>query len=550
MAHHRPLAFLLLFSLAVAGASDQENPVREKVRVDVVRVPLWARDRTGLPVTDLTRSELQLTVDGRPVEIETIESEGQAGSVPPLPPNPSDATGTSVAPPGGTHDRREPPNPVLPFDTFILIDESTAGMRERRDSFDELDRFVAASTAPRRVLVATFRRGRIQVQCPWTEDRQAIRRVLAGMRRHPYVEQDRRFLVTNRPELSEFVLVRNRLLAALLEALADFPDRPARRQLVFVTGGRTFASPIATANLADGGATRSGNVGDSEYSYETPRREPLSPAEESRDGFQLWARAVGAAEGGLSDRDVVAKAIERNVVLIPIDAVQGETLADIGKKSLSASPKRSVIGSQLEAARALKSIGMDTGGDLIPRPSAAARDLGSFDRRVEIAITFHDPFEGDRRFHRVDLKCDRPGVALSFRSGYRIPGDDERILDGVLSGFQAPPATVGTMRLEGSISSSEPSEGRPITRLRLRLSPPRGASDTADRAIDVIAVGRSTDGGSTAPVRWSGKVGISADGGFEAVVLLKIPPAGFTWSVAVRDAATGLVDYAIVDPPK
>ena len=67
---------ILLVGLTVGVLGGVEparaQTVREKVAVEVITIRLTARDASGKRVEDLTPSDLILTVDGKPVAIETF----------------------------------------------------------------------------------------------------------------------------------------------------------------------------------------------------------------------------------------------------------------------------------------------------------------------------------------------------------------------------------------------------------------------------------------------------------------------------------------------
>jgi VWFA-related protein len=520
-----PLLLLLLL-----GPGDE--PVRERVRVDVIRVPVFARDRTGRQITDLAKAELTLRVDGRTVPIDTVEF--------PEPILPS-ALPVDTAP-AASIDRVTPASESLPVETFVLIDESTSGGPELRDALDEIVRFLGTSPTSRRVAVGVFRRSQLRMLTEWT-DIAAARKALTELRRHPYVEMDPSFVVHSQLDLMELELLRHCLLEAVLQAVSAFPDHPARRGLLFVTSGRTFADPVPIRAMSerDRGTPESGRD-----AHETS----LGQEERRRDDFELWTRAAGNMREYLVNDDFIQSAVERDIAVFLVNSFRAETLADVGRKTLADSAPRPVLSTQLEANSRLLEIGRDTGGGLVARPRGAAEGLARLEDRVEGSITFGDPFRGDHAYHGVEIVCRRPGVVLDFRRGYRIPTEDERILGAVLARFHGDRAGA-PMALAASAAPARTAQGAPGTRLHLAIAPPHGSADTADRAIDVIAVGRTKDGGSTAPVRWSGTASRASDSeAWESDVVLKVPPAGYTWSVAVRDSATGLVDHALVEPAR
>lgn len=519
------LTTLLALVALAASVTAEGQPVRERVQVDVIRIPIWARVGSSV-IRDLVKEDLILTVDGKVVPIDTLQRDEP-------PPPPSGA-------PGVDHAAEEPRRGTS---TLIFIDESTTNILDRRDALDELSAFVRAGPPRgRRFMISSLRRGRLEIECPWTDEREVVVGTLRRLRLHPTIAYDPSAVVTSRTGLAELQTFRQRLLAAILQAFASFPDDGSNRQFLFVTGGKTFARPLAPPSLSDEGQRAPEGFQGS--------RAAVNPAEASRDNFQLWTQAAGPA-GALNDFEIAAKAIERDIAIVPIDTAAGTSGAVAEKKRMIDSTARPVLSSELEAAQALTILGEDTGGDFVSGARKAAAKLASLDERERLAITFRDPFQGDHRFHRVAISSRRPGITLGFRRGYRVASDEDRILDRVLANFLEPSRDEGALDLKAAATEAVTDDRRRLTRLALRYSPPRSARDSGDRAADIVVLGRNREGAWTAPVRWSGTATQSLDGrSLEVVLNLGIPPGSFVWSVALRDAPTGLVSYAVVTPAR
>src|SRR5262249_29883965 len=108
-----------------------------------------------------------------------------------------------------------------------------------------------------------------------------------------------------------------RLHKALLQALAAFPNDPADRQLLLVSGGTTLLRPKDLEACLRCEMT----------SAERARLQTLNSAvsraharEIEGATFALWSRAANPRGNVLTMSDVVAKAIERDVAMIPVSA--------------------------------------------------------------------------------------------------------------------------------------------------------------------------------------------------------------------------------------
>jgi hypothetical protein len=67
--------------------------------------------------------------------------------------------------------------------------------------------------------------------------------------------------------------------------------------------------------------------------------------------------------------------------------------------------------------------------------------------------------------------------------------------------------------------------------------------------VQLIAVGRDSDGNLTEPIEWEGTAQRrSEDARFDASVMLDVAPK-YAWSIALTDEPTGLTSYVFVPPP-
>jgi hypothetical protein len=242
--------------------------------------------------------------------------------------------------------------------------------------------------------------------------------------------------------------------------------------------------------------------------------------------------------------DVVAKAVERDIVLIPIAAEAFGRGINPGVDEKN--PQRlEGLSPQLGVAQAMMGIAEDTGGEPVLLPRKTAARLGEIEERASYSATFRDPGAGDHRSHRIELASSRPGIHLEYRRGYRISTPEERMLDQVVARFLQPRREGDPLNLSTSLSPAVSKQGRNVTRLSIRYSPPIATGETGDRDVTLLAVGEDAQGARTEPIRWSGTARRPDGGDFEATLDLGVPPGSFTWSVGVRDEPTGLVSYVL-----
>ena len=548
---HRPVslplssvvfASFLVPALFSSGALAQT--VRERVSVEAVTVTVRARNGSGRPVPDLRATDLSLFVDGKPVAIDTFIAEPQAAAVPAAPasvPAPQPGALEPSAPTASTPNTTE---------IAIVADESSTNPFDRWAVYDQLSKFLnAPHSAARRYLVAKFTVRGLAIECPWTSDPETARAALSRLRVRPAAGRiPSPGEVDESPPLSglEIGSMQKRFFSALLEALAAFSDTSSRRELILVSGGLLLQRPEDVAHYVTANQPPADRIRRSSRQA----REFLKSQEpdRQRETFQLWTRAVsGERLESLTTADLVAKANERDVVLVPIGAEAPDRGVNPGV-SLKSPPVPPVLGSAIgprtSTVQAMTYVAEETGGEPVLVPRKAAARLAEIEDRSSFALTFLAPGGADHRFHSIDIACRRAGVRLDYRRGYRIATEEERTLDRVVAAFRQPAQQGNPLSATASLAPAISNSGRSVTRLSLRFQPPpeRGLGD--DRAVELVAVGEDTKGNRTEPVRWSGTAGRLDEAGIFALSLdLGVPAGGQKWSLGLRDQPTGLVSY-------
>ena len=545
---------LLLFGFAGTAATLAQT-VREQVKVDVVTVRVTARDASGHNVTDLKPSELALLIDGQPTTIETFSLvstglERRNGS------------GSAGTPDGDSTVLTS----VQPGRTAIFLDEGETKPSDRSRAYGEISKYIENPGTNEEFLVARFDGLETNVVTPWTSDGASVRAALKQLAEKPGRQKivsisaaeaavqggsglsDSLYagpVASQTGSTMELNTFRTRLQKALLEVLSAFPPGPSTKRLVFVTSGTLLVSP---AELA--------------AAFESPHVEQLIPigatcnsvaclrrVEANRTAFSQWTRAVNeAANDGLTMDDVVMKALEHDVALVPLatDPLAGGQ--NLGLDSLIGAT-HSTASLHAGAVKALWQIAEESGSEPILVPGKAAARLSEIGGRATYELTFRDPFQADPHVHSIGLICKRRGVHIEYRRGFRIQPEDERALDSVVARL-ARTADAGP-RDEGvavTLSAAE-SSGVPLTRVRLTFEAPGESEAGEDREFDVIAVGERDDGARTEPVRWTAVAQRIDESCFSATTELQAPYGRYAWSFAVRDVETSLTSYALVPAP-
>jgi hypothetical protein len=174
--------------------------------------------------------------------------------------------------------------------------------------------------------------------------------------------------------------------------------------------------------------------------------------------------------------------------------------------------------------------------------------MAQIDARASYVLTFRDPAP-DHAYHSITLKSLRPGLRIVYRRSYRVPEDAERTLDAVVAGFLTPARPDALMGARVEQTPTTDSKSRPATLLDLAYAPPLETGAADDRRVQLIAVGRDSDGNLTEPIQSTVTAQrTDSDARFDASVMLDVAPK-YAWSIAVTDEPTGLTSYVFVPAP-
>lgn len=506
------LALILGLAAGSWPAASVAQTVREKAEIQVVTVRVTARDHSGKPVEDLAAVDLTLSVDGRKVAIDTLSRETRASNAGSSTQAVASAAGAPIAPAATVSARAAPAPPSAARQMALLLDESEAKSFDRRDVDDQLTKFLEQpGAAPRRILLARFDGSRLVVESPWSDSAAGALDAIARIRRHPTAERlsGTSDLMGTRTSLEELDANRSRLCRALLETLALFPPEGGERQLVFSTGGTALMHSMDVADYLDKerlAQEQSSIPRSPQFEQFDAKQQP----ERDTSAFALWSRSVNPGHVGLTMRDVTAKAVELDVALVPIAAEPPDrdrrnmpgAFADnrTHDSGVSGSPTGTTpVGTltpsyRLGVAQEMSTVASDTGGEPILLPGKTALRLAEIGDRAAYELTFRDPIS-DPQLHRIELACRRAGVTLEYRRGYRIATEEDRSLDAVVARLvdrnrQGDPTVAASL-------ADPHAEGRKLTRVTVRFTPPRESQPVEERALRFVAVGENS--GATAP---------------------------------------------------
>ncbi|HEY1435540.1 MAG TPA: hypothetical protein VGG65_09210 [Thermoanaerobaculia bacterium] len=557
----RPTLFLAAVGFVALTSGTFAQTVREKVSVDLISVRVTARDALGHRVDNLKASDFRLTVDGKPVAIDTLSGPVnlvvEGPEVGKAAPSSAQAAAPSTAP--------RPPTGEPLTRTFIFVDETQTNPFDRKDVCAELAKYVRTAAGPdNEFLVARFD-GKLYKLTDWTSDGEVAARALRVIGESGQIEHvpGPAALRENTGPTAFFSdqwipLYSDVVQRALLESLTTLPQTGGRGRLMLVTNGTTVISPDELALGANPAILTSNPTLSPRYGGPTGMTFAVHDFSDTLTSFQRWSRAVNPHGHILSTVDVLAQAVEYGVEFIPVYAEaidRGDFDLSVRAGSLGVDPGQTAmtvptagdgrLSPHLVTAAALSNIAAQTGAEAVGNGRNAAKRMAEIDTRASYVLTFRDP-SPDHAYHSIQLKSLRSGLNIVYRRSYRIPDEDERTLDTVVAGFLTPGRPDALMSARIDQTPATDSKSRPATLLDVAYAPPLETGAANGRRVQLIAIGRDADGNLTEPIQWSGTAQRVEDAArFDASVLLDVAPK-YAWSVAVRDEPTGLTSFVFV----
>jgi VWFA-related protein len=567
------LAWLVLGVAALASAQG----VRESVRVGLVTLRLDVRGRDGRPLQELKASEVKLRVDGKEVAIEGLDPVGAAAS----PAGPFPQAAPSPAPPETAGASTASAASDADMYLAILVDETASNSFDRRDVYRQIESFVNGRMGPGvHVMLERFD-GRLQAECGWTTD---VSRLLAAAKKMSKRTFDSRMPspaaladeIRNGRKARDIELEvdqhARRSFEGMLQALIQFPSEvPGRKGLVLVTDGTPLMTPFDISLMLSG---QNASSRDSLSMRADNLRNHGDPETARQIDAMLQDEALStlATFGAASDAtwvrrmaQVVNKALELDIAFYPVDseAIERGTNPGVSSKWQGRSMpgvqggaalpySGSGMTARISVAQSMETLAQKSGGQAILAPLLFSDRLGTIaaERTAGYLLTFHDPRPGDFRFHSIAIAVERPDVKVSYRRGYRVRSDDERTLDAIFANLNEPSAE-NPLHAKVSFEQLRKESGRNIVAMRLEYPRPPEApgSETAERDIQVWAVCSDDDGNRAKPINRKAKAqSLTGDksGPFTDAMQLGLPPGPYTWSIAIKDIASGLTSYLVV----
>jgi VWFA-related protein len=538
----------VLFALSAIAVRVEAQSYHETARVGLIRVDLTVTDSDGRPVPGLRRSEIRLKVDGKPAQIEAldaIDTEVARTSVGPEDTIVGETASSAQTP--APESTQEPPALSL----AILIDETSIAPFSKKIIEASLSRFLDQPLPPGVQLLVERFDGGLHVECPWTGDVSKARAAAARVFRRSFL----RLLPSpteigdlDGPALPDIGYFSKRSLDAVFQALLLFPEvGQGRRGLVWVTDGTPLLSPLSLGFAAAAQAERPPIPGrpqsmprprNSGVSHDSGRTEPR-PWDENAVGWTLLTEKIEK------------KAIQKAIAILPVNSQPldaGLFLGDAGSQR----QKTITMGSfaaRADVVHAMTAVGSATGGEATLLGGNLDRELRNVveRRRAGYILTFRDPSPKDPRFHDIDLSVLRPNVRLIYRKGFQTLEPLAQLADRVMSNLYLPRPT---NPLDATVRTTVLERQKDLLTIRLTVTfpalPEAGGLDTRSRTVQVVAACLDPKGRATLPF---GEVGATRTIQQEEKTLLEhsfvihLRPGRHTWSLGVRDQASGIASY-------
>ena len=401
----------LCVSSFLSPAPPQVVDQAHEVTVRLVLVDIIATDRDGNTVKDLTRDDFQLFEGGKPVPIDSLDFIDFKSPQPPILPAP---------------DSRRKKRFFVIFDSINTI---TRMLNRSKDRLVEKLSQVIQAGGEVMILEMREKGGLLRLQ-DFTDDprliAQAVKKASGSMwvekaaddLRSPAIQT--RVEVTDREVIEAGVGIINtakemyefktrlrfeKSLSNLLSAMAMIKNYPGRKPVLLVSGG----FPSLALDKILGGEGIESRVSHTDLS-----------AAKIRDPFKILQKGKTRYGDDIFD-NLIQFANSHNISFYTLDPDMylRYMLPDIFDDNFSMAANLAEI-KQDELFR-LKYFAEDTGGDALQ----GANKFSQFSDRIGqdlfsyYELSYYPPRKkADGDYHKIKVKCTRPGVKVSFRKGY------------------------------------------------------------------------------------------------------------------------------------
>lgn len=513
----RVLRIGLVVSLAVSisagtAVSQESDPggFVEQLDVRVVNVDVYVTDRDGNPVTDLTRDDFSLVVDGRPVEITHFDP------VIDTPSNLRGARGRIQAPPDREADRAPDQAPEQPAAEdqqlwiLIYIDNYNVEAIHRNRVLRELVQFLSRHQRPEdRVMIVSYERSlnlrhsfsdppeaaidallQLQEAATFGEPKQAEWEESLALIEDANTFQDAYSWAEIHADYMENE--RSFTLKALNSYVDDLQGLPGRKALIYVSDGLPLRAADSLFQAVDYRFRGGGHTGDAPAGARSAILSSFA-YDASRDLDQLAQKASSA-----------------QVSFFPVDAAgqRGPAMLDPQYGDLQTQGMGTFLGSARKAnlQGSLTQLAEKTGGQAFINRTRVLPGLEEIERslRSYYSLGFSPSHYDDGRFRNIEVDVKRKGVDVRHRQGYRALSINQQLADraeaALLYGYAD---SSGEIQLRTGVAEDD-TDGRHVQPIEVRIPlglltfmPREGGGETASLQV---AIGTADPAGARSPI--------------------------------------------------
>ena len=531
----------LFFVLISSSVLAQEPSVFvDRIDVNIVNVEVFVTDGSGRHVEGLTLEDFKILEDGRPVEVTNFYTVKRASA--PSRPEPEPRMPEPAA--TQTEETVEPPADQQ-LHLLVYIDNFNIRAANRKRVLTSLETFLLQRAKEKNlIMLVTYNRG-LRTVLPFTGESERISEALRSIRKSQSngLREDFRRRTAARD-----------IAAALSEASTASQAQEILQRYIQESRANLLHSVNAIQAAVRGLAGLQGRKA-LLYVSDGLQQNPGQTLTEQFFGRQR----LNANESALFNR-VIREANAQQVTFYALDAS-----GPAGASSVNAEATDEVGGGSnrgvLDARRTMNLqeplIGMSepTGGSSFLNTynfdvamDAMAEDFDRF-----YSLGYNSPRSGEGKYHRIEVKVNRPGLKVRHRSGYVDKPEVERVGDRTMSSL-----LVGSVRnpLGIRLEFQEPTKkGKsyllPIMiRIPIRELALLPTGDTAEGHLQIFIAVQDSEGG-VSPLRSlpypvsipSDQLTAARDSVLGYLTQLEIRPGENTISVGLWDETSGIDSF-------
>jgi VWFA-related protein len=420
---------------AVVGAQENQQPLATffaPLEVPLVSVDVFVSDRSGQPVSGLTREDFEIYEDGQRVPVSHFYA----------------APGVSESAESVAESVEEPAESEPSQDLYlvILFDDTNLSRGRRQSAIEYLRKFLG-SELPSGVQVMLVRYdGHLNIEREFTDDPAEAVRALDSLQGSaslsPWREEDRLLrdmenavaIAATSGRSSDTVL--ESAGSSILQQIDSFSEQMAHRTRTSIANQERLIRSLsglegrkAMLLVSDGVAARPG-----ELLYRS-----WAATFGSVPAFRLDAQRAflmaNRTDIGKEFNDLARFANGHRVSYYSLSALGLGQARATSAESRSMDEQGLAIDQSMSAEVAMSNLAGTTGGRTLPNSPALAEELDevSVELSSYYSLAFEPAHSGDGKYHRLEVRINKAGVRARYREGYLDVSPAERMEDRLLA---------------------------------------------------------------------------------------------------------------------